>query len=393
MGDGLQGSAAIETRDEPQAIEPKPLAGKAQQTAGVDPNYQYWRDHGGTWIDGYDQRKKRQVLYHIQELMLTQYILQHSLTAATRPMKVLEFGCGVGRHLSNLTRLPDVDAYGYDQSLAMVQGVRRWAGNEWFDSHITVGMPTGALPYPDKHFDIVYSAEVLVHVRPEHIDGILRELVRVCRGHILHMETSEHIKLYSGAHEGCWRHDLVAAYARLGLSCEVLPSGYSAHTPYRVKLGEEPRFTWAPAMLEMYRRLEHDIDEGFAQVDRAAAEQAVAAAAQNAEAQEALVKQHGQQIEAIQRQLAAITADAEGHAARAAALADELAKTKAALDEAIAANRATSEQLRKKCEALANAGAALQAKLAELGAEKATAAALLSQRQAFVMAVSKHLHD
>src|SRR5262245_57140105 len=42
--------------------------------AEVEPNYQYWRDNGGEWADGYDYRKKRQVLYHIQELMLTQYI-------------------------------------------------------------------------------------------------------------------------------------------------------------------------------------------------------------------------------------------------------------------------------------------------------------------------------
>ena len=37
--------------------------------------------------------------------------------------------------------------YGYDQSPTMAGGVLRWAGRQWFDSHIAVGMPTGTLPY------------------------------------------------------------------------------------------------------------------------------------------------------------------------------------------------------------------------------------------------------
>lgn len=268
-------------------------------TPDIQANYQYWRDHGGTWVDEYAQRKKRMVLYHIQELMLTQYMLEHARTSASPPLRVLEFGCGVGRHLINLSRLPGVDAHGYDQSHAMVQGVLRWATGEWFGSHISVGSPTGTLPYPDKHFDIVYSAEGLVHVRLEHVEGILKELVRVCRGHILHLETAEHFALCSEAHSGCWRHDLVATYARLGLMCDVLESGYSAHAPYRVTLGEAPRFTWAPTILEMYRRLERDIDGGFEEIERAAS----ARVAESMAAQRALMSQRQGFVTAISRHL------------------------------------------------------------------------------------------
>jgi len=265
----------------------------------IQANYQYWRDHGGAWVDEYAQRKKRMVLYHIQELMLTQYILEHAHAISARPLKVLEFGCGVGRHLFNLTRLPDVDVHGYDQSHAMVQGVLSWAGDAWFGSHIAVGSPTGTLPYPDKVFDIVYTAEVLVHVRPEHIEGILKELVRVCRGHILHIETTEHFSLCGEAHAGCWHHDLVASYARLDLACEVLPSGYSAHAPYRVTVGGAPRFTWAPEILEMYRRLERDIDAGFAEAEQAAS----ARWAESIAAHRALLSQRQAFVTAISRHL------------------------------------------------------------------------------------------
>lgn len=275
------------------AVRPPPAGaaspGPAAGAAAVDANYQYWRDHGGEWADHYDNRKKRQVLYHIQELMLTTYILEHAESAATKPLRVLEFGCGVGRHLRNLNRLPGVDVHGYDQSEAMAKAIARWAGKAWFDTHVRVGLPTGGLPFDDASFDIVYSAEVLVHVRPEHLDGILRQLVRVCRGHILHLETSEHTDLVSGEHSGCWRHDLPAAYARLGLACEVLPSGYAAHTPYRVAVKSPARWTWPPSIIEMYRAVERDIDEGFAE-DQGALAQAMTAQQEQA-AQAAAARQ------------------------------------------------------------------------------------------------------
>jgi SAM-dependent methyltransferase len=399
---------------------PEPATTAKTHEREVEPNYQYWRDNGGEWADGYDYRKKRQVLYHIQELMLTQYIQQHAATAATKPIKVLEFGCGVGRHLRNLTRLPDVDAYGHDQSRTMAANILRWAGRQWFDSHINVGMPTGPLPYPDKHFDIVYSAEVLIHVRPEHLDGILRELVRVCRGHILHLENSEHHRLISDAHDGCWMHDMVAAYARLGLECEVLSSGYFAHTPYRVALGEEPRFTWAPAILEMYRRLERDMDEGF---EAAAAEgRAAVQAAQTiqqqlsaaAQEQAALVQAGAQREALLNQQLEIAGTSIASQAAQLEQRSRELAETvrlagelKAACDanaakaDGLSAQLAEVEAARARLETLCQGQRerleALGQRLAEieerLGAERARARSLADQRARFITEVSRHLRS
>ncbi|MFA6044328.1 MAG: class I SAM-dependent methyltransferase, partial [Phycisphaerales bacterium] len=86
----------------------------------IDENYAYWREHGASWVQEYTQRKRHQVYYHIQEVMLADYV-QHSAQIAQQArgegaLRVLEFGCGVGRHLANLSRLPGVDAHGYDQS-------------------------------------------------------------------------------------------------------------------------------------------------------------------------------------------------------------------------------------------------------------------------------------
>lgn len=230
-----------------------------------DPNYKYWRENGGGWADEYQNRKQRFPLYHIQEIMLAEYMAAHA--DVHRPIKVIEFGCGVGRHLRNLVRIAGLDVYGFDQSPTMLSGCSAWADDAWFASHVTLGAPVGRLPYADDSFDIVYSTEVLVHVRPEHLPGVLSELLRIARGHVLHLEPAPGIKIHSDVHSGCWGHDLQSAYKSLGFTCEVFDGGYSAHAPYRVVKSDKPRFTWEPWRLEMYRACERMLTAGFESSD------------------------------------------------------------------------------------------------------------------------------
>ncbi len=256
----------------------------------VSDNYQYWRDHGGEWGPEYDQRKLTVPLYHIQELMLTEYMAHHA------PAKVLEFGCGPGRHLRNLSKVPGIDIRGFDQSAAMVSGCLRWTGQDWIDKHITIGMPTGRLPFKDGEFDIAYSAEVLVHVRPEDLPGVLSELMRVSKRQVFHLEPDEHIDISPDDHYGCWKHDLVAAYAKLGRECRILSSGYKAHAPYRVILdGSAPTWDWPPLTIALYRRMETDLSKGFSNL-RAAAERARA---------EAVPPERAREVEQLRAALAA----------------------------------------------------------------------------------------
>jgi len=314
-----------------ELIERKPDAPGAVDASA---NYAYWREHGGAWADEYDTRKRYQVYYHIQELMLAEYIAEHARNAGSS-LRVLEFGCGVGRHLKNLSTIPGVDVNGYDQSAAMVSGMLRWTGQAWIDEHVTVGPPTGRLPFEDRSFDIVYSSEVLVHVRPEHLEGILRELVRVCRGHILHIEPGDQAEICGTAHHGCWRHDLAAVYARLGLDCETLGSGFQVQTPRRVVIGAEPVYTWPAWKLEMLRRLDRDIEKGFelARERAAAAEAQARAMEQRAEQASALARENetkaSQLSVTVEREWAERLAQVKG---RADALAAELAETRSLID-------------------------------------------------------------
>jgi ubiquinone/menaquinone biosynthesis C-methylase UbiE len=162
-------------------------------------------------------------------MMILDHVLHHA------PCRVLEWGCGTGRHLFNLARVPGVDVFGFDQSDSMVMAGLTWAVPEWRASNVAIGGPTEPLPYPDQYFDIVYTSEALLHTRPDDLPGRLAELLRVCRGHILHIETPPSWRGgYSPWCRGCWGHDLVAAYRALGFDCEVATPGCIRQTPYLV---------------------------------------------------------------------------------------------------------------------------------------------------------------
>lgn len=258
LGSFAGGDQTSPDQSTPQVDVPATEVAPSATAGSVPENYRYWQEHGGEWADEYDTRKRSQPEYHIQEIMLAAYFANHA------PARILEFGCGVGRHLSYLSKIPNLDVHGFDQSPTMIGECRRWATESWMDEHITLGAPYGRLPYDDNSFDIVYSAEVLVHVRPEHLLGTLGELLRIARGQVFHMETSEHHVIASGEHDGCWKHDLVAAYARLGHTCEMMPSGYMVHSPYRVVLDPSSiKPSWPPAVVGLLRRLEFDLVSGL----------------------------------------------------------------------------------------------------------------------------------
>jgi 2-polyprenyl-6-hydroxyphenyl methylase/3-demethylubiquinone-9 3-methyltransferase len=176
----------------------------------VPENYAYWQKNGEFWVNEYKIRRTTTARYGLQEILLS------CIIEANSPARVLEFGCGVGRHLSYLSRIPGVQIEGVDQSPTMLSGVPNFVGDSHVQAHLIE--PLGRLPFSDREFDIVYSAEVLIHVRPEDLDGRLAEMVRVCRGSLVHLEPPIDYVVFEDAHNGCWAHDLIAAYARLGLT-------------------------------------------------------------------------------------------------------------------------------------------------------------------------------
>ena len=195
-------------------------------------SYKWWQLHGGSWPEEIERRKAFMPIYHIQEVFLAEYL---SRNAAAR---VLEFGCGFGRHLEYLTRIEGLEPYGCDQSLTMIEGLRRWASADWITRHIASVGVAQPLPYADRSFDVVITVSTLIHMRPEDIRPTLEELLRVCGWQIIHIENN-HVpatRLSSEEHGGCWMHPIEQHYAALGYDCRLLEKCFESHDIYRVVL-------------------------------------------------------------------------------------------------------------------------------------------------------------
>jgi chromosome segregation ATPase len=148
---------------------------------------------------------------------------------------------------------------------------------------------------------------------------------------VLHIEPSDAAQICRVAHEGCWKHDLVAAYERMGRKAEALPGGYRLQSPTRVAIDPAAVvYTWPAHMLEMYRAFERDMEgtiEGTLSAMEAAraeaerAGQAVHAASESANARLA------ERVAEVERLSAIVTLEAtQGAAARdtAARLTDRV---------------------------------------------------------------------
>lgn len=263
-------------------------------------SYRWWREHGASWDVEYDRRKKDQVCYHLQEAMLAAY------AAHSAPLKVLEYGCGVGRHLRYLDAIEGVEVYGVDQSGSMLQGLRAWASPEWMRARTARIEPQARLPYETKSFDLVFTTEVLVHTHQDDLPGILSEILRVARWQVLHLETAPGYKLHENAHGGSWYHDLQTAYAALGHECERLPQGYTMHAPWRVVLDERrPLYTWPDALLDLFRRAEVDLQASLDQRGQRIEqlERALDKANEHIEAQEQKLRIHQAKLKNLNREI------------------------------------------------------------------------------------------
>jgi SAM-dependent methyltransferase len=162
-------------------------------------------------------------------------------------MRVLDAGCGSGRHLCEAFRTPGVDVAGIDLNwidLGKAKGFlsllsREKKGN-WSIAHADVVK----IPYADRSFDVVVCSEVLEHIADN--KAAVKELVRVLKpgGDLVvtvprffpervcwalsaayHREPGGHIRIYK-------ERELMNLLEDAGTRCWRIRYRHGLHSPY-----------------------------------------------------------------------------------------------------------------------------------------------------------------
>lgn len=119
-----------------------------------------------------------------------------AISKVFNPRRVLEIGCATGivvKHLNDM----DIEAHGID--------VSSWAIKNREHHNVTLA---GAekIPYPDEHFDLVYSIHALEHIPQNLKDAAFSEIKRVSKKNQLHLLPIIGLGPYAGE-----RDDVISA--------------------------------------------------------------------------------------------------------------------------------------------------------------------------------------
>jgi len=140
---------------------PKPMAAELAKQWGYD----YWDGDRRICYGGYRYMEGR------WEKVARDMTRHYGIKAGD---KILDVGCGKGFLLYDFTKVvPGIDVTGIDISRYAVENAK-----EEIRGRLKVGNAT-ALPFPDNHFDFVFSITTLHNLHCYDLDKALREIQRV----------------------------------------------------------------------------------------------------------------------------------------------------------------------------------------------------------------------
>jgi ubiquinone/menaquinone biosynthesis C-methylase UbiE len=94
--------------------------------------------------------------------------------------RILDLGCGTGRHIVHLSRL-GFDMYGFDASQKALSLTEEWLAKENLEANICKHQMQRTFPYDDNFFDAVISIQVIHHNLIKDIRKTINEIERVLR--------------------------------------------------------------------------------------------------------------------------------------------------------------------------------------------------------------------
>lgn len=99
-----------------------------------------------------------------------------------QPQNVLEVGCAMGFVVKKL-REKGIEAYGVD--------VSEYAVEKAESEYVSLADAEKPLPFPDKHFDLVVSFDMLEHIPQDKVPIVISEMKRVGRRQYHHITYRE----------------------------------------------------------------------------------------------------------------------------------------------------------------------------------------------------------
>jgi SAM-dependent methyltransferase len=102
------------------------------------------------------------------------------LLARNRASKLLDLGCGAGRHAFYFAE-KGFQVYGFDKSAAAIERATQALERENLHAALKVWDMTHLLPYEDSFFDAVIATRVIHHTYTKNIRKITKEINRVLR--------------------------------------------------------------------------------------------------------------------------------------------------------------------------------------------------------------------
>lgn len=102
------------------------------------------------------------------------------LLAGKRARRVLDLGCGSGRHVVYLAR-NRFSVSGLDSSAEGIKMTRAWLRNEGLKADLRFHSMTKPLPFKDSFFHAVISVQVIHHATLAEILKVVKEIARVLK--------------------------------------------------------------------------------------------------------------------------------------------------------------------------------------------------------------------